>query len=69
MVTQHLSTLLMKNNPDNIQDVANWFNLLGWLGLILVLVFNISVFIITFIDLVRMCTKGDAVVQMDNIRK
>ena len=69
MVTQHLSALLMKNDPNNIEDVVKWFNLLGWLGLILVLIFNFSVFIITFIDLIRLCTKGDSVVQMDEIRK
>ena len=69
MVTQHLSALLMKNDPNNIEDVVKWFNLLGWLGLILVLIFNFSVFIITFIDMIRLCTKGDSVVQMDEIRK
>lgn len=65
MVTQHLSSLLMKNDPNNIEEVAKWFNTLGWIGLILVLCFNLSIFVIAFIDLVKLCLKGDSVAQMD----
>lgn len=58
----------MKNNS-NMDEIGKWFNLLGWVGLIMVLFFNISVFVINFIDLIRLCTKGNHIVQMDEIRK
>lgn len=69
LVCEYLSNLLMLNNPDQIVEVAKWFSLLGWIGLIIVFVYNISIFVILIIDTIRLFIKGDSMEQMDQIRR
>lgn len=69
LATQYLSNLLMLNNPNQIVLVVQWFNALGWIGLIIVFVFNLSIFIILIIDILRLFIKGDSMAQMDQIRR
>ena len=39
----------MLNDPTSIEKYVSWFNLIGWIALIIVLVFNLSILVGAFI--------------------
>ena len=60
---------MITRDEEKLAEMAQFFNTVGWIILILVFSFNIVIIAVMMIDLWRDCWKGGSLYVMDQIRK
>lgn len=60
---------MMVSSQEEIPNIVKWFNLLGWCGLVIVLMYNAAIFVLFLVDCLWFWALGDHLKQMDDIRK